>query len=426
MPRRRLFLALACLLVAPLLLGAYYPSCSKTTVGFYPNYAFRAATDPTAIARATSSQIKGTVLFVPWNDGAYNCPTGGCTVSNCAGGACTINTTALSSYVKPFLDKWVHKNQLSLNIEVVFTLHSAGFNNPAVGPTHIQPLGVSHPTTRAEFKKFYDAVYDILKSPDYNDSSTGAIWLISIGNEVNLYLGNNQSAWDAYTSFYNEMYSYVKNTTIHPGMFWTTVGVSTTWFGGVWKLRGPNNEPLDEPDYVMAPRVVELNQSSDAFIYTYYPVDAGDSYRALNPDRAAYDIFWMDFIAWFHEKQVVMQEVGYPTDNALHGSTNPRYSTYTNGEQAQQVFVNNLFDAVETPQYDPDFTVVAASWWSLFDFAGPTTPFSECFYFASIFGQQWNVPFKRYICTLGLVRADNTNKPAWANFESAALSAPNW
>ena len=116
-----------------MLLGAYYPSCNnKITIGFYPNYAFRSASDLTAVARATSSEIKGTVLFIPWDDQSYNCPSGVCTVSNCAGGACTINTVALGAYVQPFLDHWIHKNQLSLNPEIVFTLHTGGFNNPGV------------------------------------------------------------------------------------------------------------------------------------------------------------------------------------------------------------------------------------------------------------------------------------------------------
>lgn len=416
------------MLIAPFLMGAYYSSCTKKTIGFYPNYAFRTATDSTTNSRATSSGVKGTTLFVTWNDNFYSCPAGGCNPTSCPTlAACPINTTALTSYVQPFLDQWVDKNHFSLNVNVVLVLHTAGIGSSAVGPGHVRPLGVGNTVTRDAFRAFYDALYNVFKSPNYNDGMTGARWLVSIGNEVNLYLAGAQSHWDAYKTFYNEMKAYVQDANIHPGMT-VLVGVSSTFFstptiGGFYNLR--SNSPPDQPDPTAAWRIIDLNEMSDAYLWTYYPVDPGNSFRALNPSRVSGDFFWMDYVAWGWSKQVVLQEVGYPTHPALHGSTDPYYSTY-GGEQAQQLFVDEVMDNIRRPAFDPDYTIMAASWWSLIDFDGPDSPSTECWFLASIFGQQSNAPFRRYICTMGLVRSDNSNKPAWTNFQNAALDAPNW
>lgn len=432
MPRRQLVLIAACLLVAPFLLGSYYPSCTNTTIGFYPNYPWRLANDTTAANRAITSHVTGTVLFVNWGDEFYNCPIGGCTVSSCSGGACAINTSALSAYMTPFLEQWTNKTKSSpLNVEIVFTLHTAGFGSTLVGPGHIRPLGVNSPTTRGAFKSFYDAVYNIVRSPNYNDG-TGAYWLFSIGNEVNLYLRWSAGAWSDYTNFYNEMKAYVKDTAAHPGLspLFTRVGVSTTYFGnlsapGLWSLAG--TPPVNQIDGFGWPRIHDLNLSSDAIIFTYYPVDAEHNYRALDPGRVATDFFWMDYLGAGLTKQVVLQEFGYPTDNLLHGSTDPLYSTYANGQQAQSRFVTNVMNAIRTPQYDPDYTIVAASWWSLFDYGNdPSATSGQCYDLAhGIFGSN-DVWFRRWICTMGLVQSNNNNKLAWTPFQNGAIDAPNW
>lgn len=436
MSRRHLLLLLACMLLTPFLMGAYYGSCNKKTIGFYPNYGpvwpFRSAIDSTTNAKAIESQVKGTTLFVPWNDEFYSCPAGGCSPTNCpTPAACPINTTALTNHVQPFLDKWVSHvgSGFSLNAHVVLNLHHAGFGNPAVGPGHTRPLGVGSPVTRDAFKAFYDALYNIFKSPNYNDGMTGATWLISIGNEVNLHLGGTETNWSAYKSFYEEMKGYVQNGSIHPGMT-VLVGVSSTFFstpeyGGFYNLR---NHPLypEQPDPTTAWRIIELNMASDAYLWTYYPVDPGNGFRALNPWRVYNDFFWMDYVAWGWSKQVVLQEVGYPTHPALHGSTDTYYSPYSSGEEAQQVFVNEVMYYIQNPIYDPAYTIMAASWWSLIDFAGPDQSESECWFLAAIWGLENNVDFRRHICSMGLVRADNTNKAAWTTFKNAALDAPNW
>jgi hypothetical protein len=278
------------LLFAPFL-TAYYSSCTKSTVGFYPNYPWVSATsNPTlwsaAQSKATDTPIKGTVLFVPWNN---TDPVNGWYDTSYS--TCTLNTTKLSNYLTNFLTPWINKNNLDLNLDLVFIVHSG--NGTTLGPPCVQYHDMA--TARAEFQNFYDAVFNVLSNSNYNDS-TGVQLLVTIGNEIDLVYGTDVNGWNNFaTQFFAQSRAYVVSKVL-PSGYQPLVGASVRWFG-IYSYYGGFI-------YNMEPQATALFEMSDIIPLTYYPVDVG--FYALNPTRAAADFGQMAMKA-----QTVSSKVGY-------------------------------------------------------------------------------------------------------------------
>ena len=204
---------------------------------------------------------------------------------------------------------------------------------------------------------------------------------ISIGNEVDSYLMNHPSEWAAYKNFYDDAASYVHS--VAPTL---KVGVATT-FGGA--------------NGAAASQVAALNQNSDVFILTYYPLD--DQFIANNPAAPLTDFPQM--IALANGKPLILKEVGYPSSATLKSS-----------EEEQAEFVANVFKAWQSA----GGRIPYLAFFALHDFGKKTCDDLTRYYGAS----DRAVNFKAYLCTLGLRRADGTAKAAWKSLEIGIKSLP--
>lgn len=111
-----------------------------------------------------------------------------------------------------------------------------------------------------QMKERFHALFDAML-PHLNSH----IKYLAIGNEVDVYL-NAQHQWDTYRAFYDDAVSYV-----HQKAPWLLVGVTCTF-------AGTRTNPAD---------VAALNQSSDVFFLTYYPLTA--TFAVRSPDAPLTD-----------------------------------------------------------------------------------------------------------------------------------------
>ncbi len=199
---------------------------------------------------------------------------------------------------------------------------------------------------------------------------------ITIGNEVDVYLGANPTQWQAYATFYGEA-----SALIHSQFPSIRVGVTST-FGGA-------------TDATNGPLIAALNSVSDMFMMNYYPLNA--DFTPRDPSVVTAD--FAKILAVSQGKPILLQEVGYPTSTALGSS-----------EQMQAQFVNNVFSEWMKAGNKIEYL----SFFLLHD----DTP-ANCAQIAAQF-QQANPNFVLFFCSLGLRNSDGTDKLAWPALKTAA------
>ena len=201
---------------------------------------------------------------------------------------------------------------------------------------------------------------------------------LSVGNEVDVYLGQHPEEWEAYRSFLDDASAYV-----HSVAPWIQVGTTIT-FGGA---TGEN-----------AAQVEALTASRDVLIFTYYPLEA--DFRPRPPDAPFTDFPRM--IEMAGGRPVILQEVGYPSSEDLESS-----------ERAQAEFVEQAFLAWQAEAEDIPFL----NYFLLHDL----TP-EMCGQLQDYYGLR-NAAFEAFLCSLGLRHADGTPKEAWQTFLDAARAS---
>lgn len=199
---------------------------------------------------------------------------------------------------------------------------------------------------------------------------------LSIGNEVDVYLAAHPDEWDTYKTFYDGAVAHVHE--VAPEI---QVGVTVTYSG-----------LLAHTDKIM-----RLNEASDVFILTYYPLGAG--FTADNPEAPLTDFPRMTELAG--GLPVVLQEVGYPSADLLGSSE---------AEQAQ--FVRSVFSAWKTAGSAIPFL----DYFLLHDFNEELCSSLETYYGLK------HPSFHAYLCTLGLRQANGTPKAAWQAFVDEATA----
>jgi hypothetical protein len=233
-------------------------------------------------------------------------------------------------------------------------------------PADLQSLAFDDPQVLSRFHDLIDALQPVL---------SGAERYLSIGNEVDTYLANNPSQWSAYQSFYEDALAYVHQE--QPSL---QVGV-TTGFDGY------SSTSVDE--------VAALNTRSDFIALTYYPMQDGAQVRSPDAPHADFPLM----VNKAGGRPVVLQEAGFPS-GALNGSS----------EQSEAQFVAAALDAWKLQGNSMPFL----SYFLLYDFDAPT-----CAAFDAYYGVN-DPAFTEFLCSLGLRRADGTEKPAWSSFVTAA------
>ncbi len=198
---------------------------------------------------------------------------------------------------------------------------------------------------------------------------------VSIGNEVDISLGNDNTKWAQYTDFYQQTKDYLKAS--HPSL---NVGVKATFYG----LTRDNVQHLQM-----------LNKNSDVILVTYYP---------LNPDTTVRDpsVVKDDFnkiCELYPGKEIYFLEAGYPSSPLLNSS-----------DEKQAEFVNQTFAAWD--EHKDQIKVVNFVY--MHDVSQSQVDTMVKYYGLN------DPKFAAYLGTLGLRTSDDKDKDAWAVFKEAA------
>jgi hypothetical protein len=204
---------------------------------------------------------------------------------------------------------------------------------------------------------------------------------LSIGSEVDVFLGANTAEWTKYTDFYNQTLAYVKTKVSAQ----TTVGVKTTFDGTVTRRTA---------------LVQTLNANSEAILITYYPLNA--DFTVKNPNVVSAD--FASLIALYPGRKILFLEAGYPSGTLCASS-----------EELQRRFMENMFSAWDA--HDDVVTAINFEW--LHDLTQ-----SEVDMYAGYFGIS-DPRFKEYLKTLGLRYSNGSEKTAFSELAIQA-DARGW
>jgi hypothetical protein len=199
---------------------------------------------------------------------------------------------------------------------------------------------------------------------DLQSGLAGKLRYLSIGNEVDVYLGSHPEELEPYRRFLADAVAHAHQ--LFPGVL---VGVTSTYDG--------------------ARRVVSLQEPTDVVVLTYYPL--GPRFVPRPPSTAAPDLAAMLEIAG--DRPLVLQEVGYPSDPVLSSS-----------EQRQAEFVTAILAAWKAA----GSRVPMLNWFALGDFTAQL-----CDQLVGYYGLGGDRNFGAYLCSLGLRRVDGAPKPGW-------------
>jgi len=229
-------------------------------------------------------------------------------------------------------------------------------------PSDIAGLTFDDSTVIARYHALIDQVVPFLNS---------SVKYISLGNEVDTYFNSNGTEVSAYKALIEDARTYIHS--LKPNI---KVGVTTT-FDGATSTQIAN--------------VASLNANMDVVILTYYPTGAG--FVPRDPSTVGVDMVKMVNIAG--GKPLVLQESGYPSNTAVLSSS----------EQMQADFITNTF----------------TSWRQLGSNRIPFISFfkwrdwdqTQCM---ALTGKSPGDNFYEFMCSLGLLQNDGTQKSAYTAF----------
>lgn len=233
---------------------------------------------------------------------------------------------------------------------------------------------------KSRFKAFVDHVFSRIPSVD--------LLSVSVGNEIDGYLGSNATAWAQYSAFVNDVVVHVRSA--HPTASPLTVGVKATYHG-----------ILDHGAEIGA-----LNANSDVVMMTYYPLKGDftvEDPSVVGPDMtAAITALASNGLG---DKPIYLLEAGYPTAGPSS------YCANCNSSEAKQAsFVRNLFSAWEANA--DKIQAVNFNW--LTDVSQATVDEWKLYYGVDV------PAFLEYLRTLGYRQADGTAKQGWTAILSEA------
>ncbi len=223
-------------------------------------------------------------------------------------------------------------------------------------PTDIASLTFNDPIVKERIHQMIEQLSPFLPSVTY----------LALGNEVDTYFNSHQSEWLAFVELINDARTYIKNK--YPQL---QIGVTTTF---------------DGYSHVQKDFVITLNKEMDVVILTYYPTTSG--FMVKSPETVQADVELMVDLS--EGKPVVLQEAGYPSSSALGSS-----------ESLQDQFVQNIFN-VWRKQGNQKIPFI-----SFFKYRDWSPSFVQQFT-----GQSSGQPFYEFMSSLGLVRHDQSAKPA--------------
>jgi len=195
-------------------------------------------------------------------------------------------------------------------------------------------------------------------------------WL-SLGNEADVYLAEHPDELEDYLSFYKK--ATISARRVFPS---AKIGITVTYDG----LTGERSAIAGK-----------LIAASDAVFITYYPV----KFTVKSPEIIDKEL--TDLQAMFPEKQIIFQEIGFPSSPKLNSS-----------ETIQSAFFETTL-----PKLKASPAVGFINLFALHDFSP-----SVCRALQSQYNNKSEF-FRDYLCTLGFFTTSGKPKKSWKSIETA-------
>jgi len=241
-------------------------------------------------------------------------------------------------------------------------------------PSDLIGTAFNDPVMIQRFKDLIDYVFTQI--PDLELVS------LTIGNEIDVYLGTDSALWAEYQEFFNAIKAYVK--TGHPAL---NVGVKGTFDG----LTDTAKSYLET-----------LNQNADVVMVTYYPLN--NDFTVQDPDVVESD--FQELLSIYSGKPIYFLEAGYPSSSLCNSS-----------EEKQAEFIKEVFESWDNHSSEIPFIIFI---W-LTDISQTTLDYYESYYGVS------DQKFLGFLGTLGLrtYAGSGTDKKAFTTLQTEA-KARGW
>ena len=250
------------------------------------------------------------------------------------------------------------KTKIALVIGVIDT-------NNDVRPSDLKATAFDSPENIERFEKLIDYIFS--ETPNLKIVS------FSVGNEIDIYLGNDKEKWQEYTNFYSNVSDYIRSKKN------IQIGSKATFNG----LINKNVEQLKT-----------LNEKSDIILVTYYPINS--DFTVKNPEIVGSDF---DALTSIYSKPIQILEAGYPSSSVLESS-----------EKKQAEFIKQVF--ISWDKHSSQIKLINFVW--LNDISD-----SKLNDFTRYYGISSN-NFKEYLKTLGLRTSDGKDKLSFTALKQEA------
>lgn len=234
-------------------------------------------------------------------------------------------------------------------------------------PQHLRDKSFDNEELIGSFNQFVDFVFDGL--PD------AKIIAVSIGNEVDGWLGDDARKWSQYARFVATVSEHIRTT--HPGI---PVGVKTTWSAIVDERKS---------------EIGAMNQLADAVMVTYYPLN--NDFTVRSPNVVGNELDQLVQIAG--DKPVHILEAGYPSGRDNKSS-----------EQQQAEFIDAIFAAWD--EHVDSIQMVNFVW--LCDMSKAEVKAMTKYYSVK------TPAFASFLATLGLLTYEGKDKQAFLRVKECA------
>ncbi len=254
------------------------------------------------------------------------------------------------------------------NMQISLSINPIDTNNLRL-PSDLIGKDLDDPEVIERYNKLIDYVFS--RTPDVDLVS------VSIGNEIDGYLGNDQDKWDQYNRFFKETSAHARSK--RPGV---NVGTKIMFEG------------------IMGNNARAINQHSDIVLVTYYPLNA--DFRVQDPAVVHRDLD--EITSVYSNRTIYFAEAGYPSSSYLGSS-----------EEKQSQFITEMFSAWD--DHSAQVAFINLIW--LHDISGSEVNRYTGYYSLSSRG------FSEYLGTLGLRTYDGEDKQAFATLQREA-AARGW
>jgi hypothetical protein len=245
-------------------------------------------------------------------------------------------------------------------------------------PSDLQPSSGLVDLSRADIRQRYRDAVDFLLAAMPDVPIAG----FAVGNEIDGYLGANETAWAQVAAFTADVVPYVQGK-LPAG---TPVGITVT-------SNGLRTRTAD---------VAAVQASANVVFVTYYPL--APDFSALDPSVVPADVAAM---LGATSKPVLLIEAGYPS--AAMSASCP---ACTGSEAKQAAFFHQMFLAYDA--YPTQLRGFSVSW--LTDASAAAVAGWETYYGVS------DPTFIAYLATLGVRAQDGTPKAAWSQIMADAMA----